>query len=807
MESFWQDIRYGLRMLLKAPGFSLVAIAALALGIGANTAIFSVVNAVILRPLPFEESNRLMMVFHSYPGIGLSRATISPVTWDYYTRNMKSFESMGVFTSYKVPRNLTGSGDPERVRSAGVSGGFFQTLRARPMLGRTISEGDDQPGHERVVVLGYGIWKNRFGADRGIVGRTITLDGNNYDVIGVMPAEFQYPSTSELWVPLAFTPEERQKVQVEYLNMIGRMKPGVTRQQVDAEMAAMTRGIRETYAKEFEGDTSGWHVIAEPMTDVIRGDLRRPLLVLLAAVGCVLLIACVNVANLLLARATARHKEIATRLAIGATRLRLIRQLLTESVVLGIVGGVFGLMLGSAGVQVLLRLLPIELPTFIKIDVDPMVMGFTLAVSIGTGLLFGLVPAFQISMPRLADELKEGRSQVGSSRHRLRDLLVIGEMGLAVLLLIGGGLMIRSFVRIQQTRFGFDTNNVLTFAVSLPQQKYKDPSRTIAFADQALQRINNLPGVESAATGSSLPLEGGWTSSYEIQGKSIQPAPHTFFAVVSPQYFRTLGIQLLRGRTFTESDRENSQLVAILDERAAKQYFGNENPIGQHILYGRMGQQKPEPWEIVGVVAPVKHSDTIADETKGQTYLPYTQEVVPGYEFAIRTKGDPAAIGASARSAIHEIDPEMPLYDVRTMEERMAENLAQPRFNTVLLGVFGGLALVLAAVGIYGVLSYTVTQRTHEIGLRMALGAQQGDVLKMVMNHALRLAGTGIAAGIVAALIASKALATLLFHISRTDPVTYIGIVVILGGVALLASFAPARRATRVDPMVALRNE
>ena len=808
MGSFWQDIRFGFRMLWKAPGFTVVAIAALALGIGANTAIFSVVNAVMLRPLPFPEPSRLMDIYHVYPNIGLSHVTVSPITLDFYRRNQKSFESLGAYSGYRAPANLTGSGEPQRVRSVGVVNEFFKTLGVNAAMGRYITADDDQPGHSRVVVLGNGAWKRLFASDPAIVGKTITLDGTNYDVIGVMPESFDYPSKTDLWVPFGLTSQQWQDG-VEYLTVVGRLKTGVTLDQGKAEMKQLTKALREANAASFNGDTSGWRVDAQPLSELIKGDMRPALLVLLAAVGCVLLIACVNIANLLLARATARQKEIATRMAIGATRRRMMAQLLTESMVLALAGGIAGLALGYAGVNILLTLLPMELPTFIHIGVDPMVMTFTLMLALLTGAVFGLAPAWQTSSPHLVETLKEGRSAVGASHHRLRDLLVVGEMALAVLLLIGAGLMIRSFVRYQAASIGFNPDHVLTFMLELPKQKYREEAQRSAFFQQAEERLRSLPGVEQVGGSSTLPLLGtGWMSSYTIEGKQIRPQPHSHFATTTPGYLKALQIQLIRGRWFQESDGAGAPLVAVIDDKAAKAFFQGEDPVGHRIQNGRDPETKqPRSFEIVGVVGSVKHNANVGDDPKGQVYLASAQVPSSFMMFAIRTSGDPAAIAPSVRAKIREIDSEQPIFEVKTMEKLRADNIAAPKFNTVLLAVFGGLSLILATVGIYGVLSYTVTQRTHEIGLRMALGASRGRVLNMVLSHAIKLAAVGIVLGVIAALAATRMLTTLLFHISRTDPVTYIAIAAILTGVAMLASYLPARRATRVDPMVALRNE
>jgi len=806
MDNLWQDIRFGFRMLWKAPSFSLIAIAALALGIGANTAIFSVVNAVLLRPLPFPESSHLLSVYHSYPNIGLMRASVSPNAFDFYRQHATSFEAFAALSGYRAPVNLTGNGEPQRLRTVMVTGDYFRALAVAPMKGRAIDLNDDQPGKNRVAVLGNGLWRTQFGSDPSIVGKTITLDGNNYDVIGLMPPTFDYPSKTDLWVPMALTPEELKRP-AEYMDVIARVKPGVSLQQAQAEMQRLTRAYREEYARFFEGDTSGWFVGAEPLSDTVRGDLRPALLVLLGAVACVLLIACVNVANLLLARATARRKEIATRLAMGATRARLMSQLITESMILALIGGAVGVFLGYIGVNTLLALLPIQLPTFIHVTIDARVLVVALFTSIVTGLLFGIVPAWQTTSPRLADTLKDGRGAPNPAHHRLRDMLVVAEMGLAVILLVGAGLMVRSFVKYQQARFGFDPQNVLTFELSLPGEKYKEEARARAFFQQAEQRLSSLPGVESVGIGSSLPMEGGWTNTYTIAGKQINPDPHSFFAAATPDYFKALGIQIVRGRAFSPADGDGAPLVAIIDDKTARAYFGSEDPIGHQITFDNDKQNQPRWRTIVGMVASVRHNASMVDAGKGQVYLPHAQLPLTEMKFAVHTTGTPTAIANAARAQIRQIDSDQPVQRVSTMEQIMEDNLAQPRFNTVLLGIFGGLALVLAAIGIYGVLSYSVTQRTHEIGVRMALGAQQSTVVGMVMKHAMRLAALGMVIGVIIAFAATRALSSMLFRVSRTDPTTYIGIVAILGVVALLASYAPARRATKVDPMIALRSE
>ncbi len=807
MHTFLQDLRFGARMLWKTPGFTVVAVLALALGIGANTAIFSVVNAVMLRPLPFPEPDRLMMIFHSYPKMNLPRASVSPRGYSYYAENARSFQSVAAFTGWRAPQNLTGSGEPERVRSILATASFFPTVGVPPMLGRTFSPDEDEPGRDRVAVLSYGLWQQRFGGDRGVLGSTMTLDGNNYTVIGVMPPEFRFPSLADLWVPLALAPKQRQgSLGMEFLNVIGRLKASVAPSQGQAEMQRITADLLKQFPDRTE---SSWRVLALPLKEVLQGEMRPALLVLLGAVGFVLLIACANVANLLLARSTARIKEIAIRTALGASRLRLVRQLLTESVLLAVIGGLLGLALAYWGLAALLALIPIQLPSFIKINIDTPVMLFTLILAVATGLVFGLAPAFQISSGGVAETLKEGgRTSQAAGRHRLRGALVVSEIAFALVLLIGAGLMIRSFIRIQQANFGFDATRVLTFEISLPQARYSDDARVRGFFQQVLQRISTLPGVVGVGASSGLPLSLTWTQSYDIEGKQYRPEPHSHFAIASPGYFSALRIPLLRGRSFAESDSADAPPVVVIDERTARMYWPGEDPVGKRVSFDNLpNTDKPRWREVIGVVGGVKHASAVEEETKGTVYLPMQQEPARSMAFTVRTQGDPLPLARAVREQVLAVDSLQAVYNFRSMEQLLDEFVAQPRFNMVLLGIFAGLALVLAAVGIYGVISYSVTQRTHEIGVRMALGAQRADVVRLILSHGLRLALVGLAIGIAGALASTRALSRMLFGVSTTDPVTFAGLSLLLIAVAAVASYVPARRAMRVDPMVALRYE
>lgn len=804
MYTIWQDIRFGFRMMLRAPGFTLIAVLTLALGIGANTAIFSIVNAAMIRPLPFPASDRLMSMFHAYPKINLPHASVSPLAYDYYLANVKSFESIAAFASYRSPQNLTGGGDPENVRSIRTSWNLFDVLRTQPMLGRTFTKSDDKPG-SRVVVLSYRLWQRRFGSDPNIVNREITLDGANYSVIGVMPKGFEYPNMAELWVPLAFTPED-WKMGTEFMDVTARLRDGVTPAQAQAELTHVSADIRRQFP-EFE--EANWSVVAVPLRDNTVGDMRLALYVLLAAVFCVLTIACANLANLLLARATARQKEIAVRSAMGAGRWRVVRQLLTEGVLLALLGGLFGLLLGYFGLDFILKMLPIDVPSFIRIKIDGNVMLFTLLISVVTGLAFSALPAIQISRSGVNEALKEGgRIAASSGRHRARASIVVSELAVALVLLISAGLLIKSFARIQSSSPGFNPQNVITMGVSLPPAKYKTDTEKTEFYRKALEHIETAPGIKSVALTTGLPLGSQWQNSFAIEGHPMRPSPHAHGAVIAGAYFPTMQIPILRGRGFSEADKSDSKPVVIVDANIVRAYFGEEDPIGRRIALTSEGSEtKPEWREIVGVVGSVKHTNPLEIETKGEFYLPYQQSPQSRMVIAARTAMDPLAAAPMIRREILAIDPEQPVSRVRSMEDVLNEFVAQPRFNMLLLGGFAGLALVLATIGVYGVMAYSVTQRTHEIGVRMALGAQRSDVLRMILANAMTIAAIGLGIGLVASLLASRVLSTLLFGVRPDDPLTFVGISVLLALIAAVASYLPAYRATRIDPLAALRYE
>ncbi|MGH9339211.1 MAG: ABC transporter permease [Acidobacteriota bacterium] len=805
MQTLWQDLRYGFRMLRKNPGLTAVAVITLALGIGANTAIFSIVNAVVLRPLPYPEADRLVEIFHAYSKINLSQASVSPIAFDHYRKEVESLEHLAAVTRYRAPENLTEAGNPERVRSAMVSAEFFPALRVSPVLGRTFLAEEDEPGKEHAAVLSFGIWQQRFGGDPGMVGKTIKLDGAAYTVVGILPADFQFLMEADVWLPLAFSAEELRQGN-EFLGVIGRLKPGISFPQADAEMDSISAEVRARFP--FLED-SGWNAYVLPLDEVASGPMRHAVLILLGAVGFVLLIACVNVANLMLSRALARQKEIGIRTALGANRWRLARQLLSESLVLALMGGSLGLLVGYWGIDLLLSIIPSQIPTLIQagIRIDGLVLVFTLLLSVATGLLFGAVPALSSAGIDINESLKEGgRTSMAEDRRRLRPLLTVAEVALALVLLIGAGLMIKSFILILQADTGFDPSNVLTFAISLSENKYRNEQQITAFHGEVLENIAGLPGVESVGSGLTLPLSQDWQGSFVIQGRDLNPDPHAHLVPVSSDYFETMRIPLLKGRLFTEADTNESLPVVIIDEVTARTYWPDEDPIGKYV--SGISDEDSERWrEIVGVVKSVKRNSALSEQIKGDVYVPFAQLPLNSFHFAVRTSGDPLSLAAAARAQVLEIDPEQPIFDIRTMEQRLDEFVAQPRSTMILLGSFAILALVLAAIGIYGVLSYSISQRTHEIGIRMALGARPNDIMRSIVGRGLKLALIGIALGLAAALGLSRFLSSLLYGVSATDPATFVAVSLLLTGIALLASYIPARRATRVDPKAALRYE
>ena len=817
MGTLWKDVQYAARVLLKSPGFTAIAVVAIALGVGANTAIFSVVNAVLLKPLSYKEPSQLVLIQHHYPKLDL-RATVSAAGYAYYRDNVKSFSDVAAISGFSV--NLTGEGEPERLAGMQVTANLFPALGAQAAEGRTFAAEENEAGRGKVVVLSDGFWRRRFAA-QPVVGKNITLNGEPYTVVGVMPATFQLGrefggQQPDLWAPITFTPQQldpNRGLTNEYLTVYGRMRPGVAVAQAQAEMDAVAADLRRQYMPN--SDASNWTLLLTPLEEFVVGRIRTALWVLLGAVVFVLLIACANVANLTLARAAVRQREIAVRTALGASRWRVVRQLLTESLLLSLVGGGAGLLLAMWGVDLLLKLNENRIPRAAEIGLDSRVLLFTLGVSLLTGIIFGLAPAFQTSAVNLHETLKEGgRSGKVGVRRGVRDALVVAEMAFAVVLLVGAGLLIRSFVQLQQVNPGFEPHGVLAMQLSLPPNKYADRAARAAFLRQMLERVRAVPGVKSAGTTTTLPMSGNdMSGSFQIEGRQTAPGennPHGSRWLVSEDYFQTMRVPLVKGRYFDQRDTEANGLVVVIDEALARKYWPDEDPVGRRVSF----ESNPDPnnpnnrqpiWrEVVGVVGHVRN-EGLEGESRAQYYVPYGSGNASNANVfvAVSTDGDPAALAPSVRGAITSVDRDLPVFRVTTMEKMVADSLTQRRFSMFLLGVFAALALALAVVGLYGVMSYAVTQRTHEIGLRMALGAQGRDVLRMVVGQGMALVVVGLAIGLAGAFALTRYMASLLYGVSAVDPLTYGGIALLLGAVALLASTSPPaarRRWTRWSP-------
>jgi putative ABC transport system permease protein len=813
METFLQDLRYGARMLLKQPGFTVVAVIALALGIGANTAIFSVVNAILLRPLNYKDSERLVQINHNYPKLDL-KASVSGAGYTHYRDNCAAFETVGAASPWPV--NLTETGDPERLQGMAVSHTFLPMLGIEPARGRVFTAEEDQPGFNRVVVLSDALWQRRFGGNPNLVGNTIKLNGESYTVIGVMPPSFQFgrefAQQIDLYSPIALTPQQLdpRRWRSEFLFVVAKLKPGVTLDQAQAEMDTIAANVRQEYFGGGDAnDPSSWGLLLRSLRETIVGEIRPALLVLLAAVAFVLLIACANVANLLLARAALRHKEIAIRSALGAGRRRVIRQLLTESILLATVGGAIGLALAYLGIRALLSLNEDKIPRAAEIGIDIRVLLFTVGVALVTGVLFGLFPAWQTSKSDLHAVLKEG-GRSGSARRSVRGLFVVAEVALALVLLVGAGLLLKSFQKLQDVNPGFKAEHLLTMQISPPATKYQEPQQVDAFFQQALDKVKALPGVQSAGISTSVPMSGfNSAGSFAIEGRTTAPgemAPwgNRWFAGAS--YFQTLEVPLVKGRYFDDRDVRDAPQVAIIDETMERKFWPDETPIGRRISFQRDPQGNPIWREVVGVVGHVKHRG-LEGESPVQYYIPFRQMPVNGVFMVVRTATEPTSLAGAVRGAIQGVDPELPVFRVTTMERMVADSMTQRRFAMTLLGVFALVALTLASVGLYGVMSYSVTQRTNEIGIRMALGAKVTDVLAMVVRQGMTLSLAGVGIGLAGAFALTRVMQTLLFGVSATDPLTYAVVALVLAGVSLLACFVPARRATKVDPMEALRYE
>ncbi|MDQ2855220.1 MAG: ABC transporter permease [Acidobacteriota bacterium] len=801
METLLRDIRYGVRSLLKRPGFTVVALIALALGIGANTAIFSLVNAVLLRSLPYAQPDRLVWVWGNIRNGG-SRASVSPLDFLDYRKENTTFEQFAASLSVPLPVNLTGSGEPERLTGAAVTGNYFQALGVQPALGRTFVLENEITGRDQVTVLSYGLWQKQFGGDPNIVNKTVTLDGKTCVVLGVMPQDFSVPQPAELWIPMTFDvrPQMKQR-KAHFLRPIGRLKPGVSIAQAQADTDSIARRLEEQYPET----DKGWNLRLVSLQEQVVGNVKPTLFILFGAVGFVLLIACANVANLLLVRAASREREIALRTALGAGRFRIVRQMITESVLLALLGGALGTLLAIWGVDLLVTLSADNLPPTTQVKIDATVLGFTLLISLLTGVLFGLAPALRTLKLNLSESLKEGgrSGSEGAQRNRTRSVLVVIESAVAVVLLIGAGLLIRSLIELKNTNPGFDPHNLLTMRVDLTEQKYPTPEKTAQFFRELERRIGGLPGVESVGLVSELPLSGQPNDMpYTVEGRPPVSSDQGFdddFRRVNQDYFATLKIPLLRGRNFTSQEVSQGAKVVVISELLASQVFPNEEPLGKRLVMGMSNQ----PFEIIGVVGDIRHR-ALERQPAATMYLP----TYDGWmNVVIRTKNDPLALTTSVRKEVQTIDPDQPIAAVKSMDQWLSTAVAAPRYRTSLLGLFAALALVLAATGIYGVMSYSVTQRTHEIGVRMALGARQLDVLKLVVRQGMVLVLIGVGLGLAGAVALTRVLASLLFGVTARDPLTFVAVATLLAFVAFVACYIPARRATKVDPLVALRYE
>ncbi|HKS40353.1 MAG TPA: ABC transporter permease [Blastocatellia bacterium] len=806
METLLQDVRYALRMLVKKPSFTAIVVLALAIGIGANTAIFSVVNAILLRPLPYKTPDRIAMIWMTNPKLGIDQDWHSYPNYTDYKEQNQVFEDMAAFNDRSY--NLTGTGEPVRVMGAWATASLFSVLGVDPAQGRAFSVEEEEPGKDRVVVISHGLWQRRFGGDAGVIGQPISLNGVDRTVIGIMPANFAFPQKdTELWVPSGLSPQRKQGRSSFFLKSVGRLKPGVTVAQAQSDMGAIGDRLDEQYFR------SGYTANIVSLHEQETGKVRPALLVLLGAVVFVLLIACINVANLLLARAATREREIALRTALGAGRFRLVRQLLTESALLAFMGGIAGLLLAYWGLKALVALSPGNIPRLDQVGIDSRVLGFTFAISLLTGFVFGLVPALQASKPDLNETLKEGgRGSAGGVKgRRVRSLLVVSEIAMSLILLICAGLLIRSFNRLQKFDLGFNPNNLLTMRVQLSGSKYRENKQFVDFYRQLIERMESVPGVQSVGATSSIFLsDTPQSTNFTIEGRPIFTDAERIevpLDAVTTDYFKVMGVPLLRGRIFDDRDQIGTPLTVIVNETFARRFFPDEDPIGKRFMYGEPQEGETPDWRmIVGVVADMRRTG-FDKEVRPETFLPQNQFPDNALTIVARTASNPANFANALRSEVWAIDKDQSVFKIETMDETLSEMTSQRRFNMLLLGLFAAVALILAAVGIYGVISYSVTQRTHEIGIRMALGAGQRDVLKLIVGQAMQMAFIGVAIGLVASFFLTRLMSSLLYGVSATDPITFAVISLALSGVALGACAVPARRALKVDPMIALRYE
>jgi putative ABC transport system permease protein len=807
VQFFWQDFRYGFRTLLRNPGFCAVAILALALGIGPNTAIFTMVNAVLLKPLPVPEPDRVVMIWGTLLKSGFGQLPVSAADYLEWKQQARSFDQMSA--AFAIPEyglNVSGAGDPERVPAALASKEFLPALGIKPIVGRNFLPEEDRPGGPPAVLIGNALWQRRFHSDPAAIGRTLTVDGIPRTVVGVVPHELGEMVAADLWLPTAINPNDAERRNHNY-GIVAHLKPGVTVAQARAEMIVIAQRLERAYP----ASNTGWGITLFPMAEMFTGRIRPVLLILLGAVGLLLLIACANLANLLLARAATREKEIAIRGALGAGRPRIIRQLLTESFVLALAGGALGLVLAAWGVRLLRSVVPDMFPMLQHMSVDVPVLAFTFGISILTGLLFGLVPAWRSSRTDLNTTLKEaaGRSESSGGSHRIRGFLLASEVALAVLLSVSAGLLLRSFVRVTEVNAGVRTANILTMNVSLPEVKYDTELKRATFYKNLIERLDTLPGVRSAGAVVFLPLRVSilsfriWVNSFVIEGRPPVPQdqqPQADYRPATPGYFNTMGIALRQGRLFDQHDDQDAKRVVLVNEAMVRKHFAHENPLGQHIVMGK-------PMEIVGVVADAKLYGLDAP-VEPAVYVPHAQHSgESSMAVVVRTEGDPAAIASAVRREILKLDPEQPISNVRTMDKVLSDSLMLRRVSMLLLTVFASLALTLATVGIYGLTAYSVSRRTHEIGLRVALGASQSQILRLVVGRGLVTSLIGAAIGVGAALMLTRGLSGMLYGVTTTDALVFAGVPLLLIAVSALASYVPARKATRIDPLAALRYE
>ncbi|MFN2475443.1 MAG: ABC transporter permease [Chthoniobacterales bacterium] len=795
------DLRYAVRQLMKSPGFAAVAIITLALGIGASAAIFSVVNGVLLRSLEFPQADRLVGIRETqlpqFPEF-----EIAPPNFLDWEKQAKSFEHLAAYSDSSF--NLTGTGEPQRVRAIKASAQYFDVYRIKPILGRFLLPEEDAVGKNHVVVLSYTFWERLFAGAEGVIGQSLQLNGESYTVVGVAPRGFGLDRKVDVWVPMALSAKERSNNYrgAHYLNAAGRLRPGVTVSQADAELKVIASQLE----KQYPASNKGWSVVVLPLQEFVVRDVRLVLYTLLGAVGCVLLIACANIANLLLARATARHRELSIRAALGAGRGRLVRQLLTESLVLALCGGAAGVLLAGWGLDLLLFFAPPSLPRANNIQLDGAVLLFALAVSLLTGILFGIAPAFFAAHTDVSESLKQGGRGSTDARGRLRGALVVIEVAFALVLLGGAGLLARSFVQLTRVDPGFTPSHATVLSLDLPEKKYPKPEQQVAFVDALLERLRVLPGVETAGVTHALPLLYDWVVTFNIEGRPEVPQsdlPNTNYYAVTPDYFRAMGIRLIRGRRFTPQDDANASRVVMINETLARRIFPKEDPLGKRIILGVGGEVYRE---IVGVVADIKQYRVDKPATS-QTYEPFAQEAFNTVNVVLRTSGPPSALLSALRPTVYSVDKDQPVGSIQPLQEIVAESIAKQRFAMLLLAIFSSVALVLASVGIYGVMAYSVVQRTGEIGIRMALGAQSRDVLRLILGRGGKLVGLGLIGGLAATLALARIMESMLFQTSAHDPFTLAAITLVLGAVALLACLLPALRAVRVNPIEALRAE